>query len=441
MQFPSLVTINFVTTRLLFIFSLTVLTCLFTNRIVTGTDLSLAQTNAKAPEGAPRVIWDKGYPAFVNHLIFKKKTPLEKDWTHKAKITIDASAIDESLINFPILIDHSVLPQALLDGDGTQAAKSDGGDIRFSTKKNGGDPLPCEIVSINLDNDPAVSIAEIWVRLPAVSATNNTILYVWWGNASENQPAATDPLGSQAVWSDGYVAVYHMEGSYSGVADEVFDSSPSANHGTGRVSFSTDSVTGKVGGAQQWAQAGDALIVPHDTSLIGMNELTVSMWLYRNSRGTGNNWGRYLWKDDGYRFNGYYDNNQEVQLNSHHVSIFNPTGSPEYSNFNGHWFYFTNSWDGATETNNLYLQRTNTSADEFYTFTSNSLSGVGTAIVGSADIYIGNRNDLVRTLDGVIDELRIQSKARSNGWVKAEYNNIHNTASFFKPTGPVLPGS
>ncbi len=443
MLIPPQVTIHLAIIRLLFAVSLTVLTCLFTYKIATGSDLSIAQTNTKAPEGAPRVFSDKGYPTFVNHLILRKKTPLENDWAYKAKITIDAFAIDESLGNFPILINHKVLPQALLDGDGTQAAKSDGGDIRFSTKKNGSDPLPCEIVSINLDNDPAASIAEIWVRLPAVSATNDTILYVWWGNASVNQPLATDPLGSQAVWSDGYAAVYHMEGSYGGVADEVFDSSPNGNHGTGRVSYSTDPVIGKIGGAQQWVQAGDALIVPHDTSLIGMDELTVSMWLYRNSIGIGNNWGRYLWKDDGYGLNGTWSNGHELRLNTVHCGTLSPTISTDYPDSNGHWFYLANSWNGTIEANNYYLLRTNSTTDEFNTFTSNSISmsAVGSLITGSADIYIGNRNDLIRTLDGVIDELRIQSKARSNGWVKAEYNNIHNTASFFKPTGPVLPGS
>ena len=447
MLFPPKIKTTIATTRLFFVVSLTALICLFTYQIATGSDLSLAQSNSKAPEGAPRVIWDKGYPTFVNHLIFKKKTLLEKDWAYKAQITIDASTIDESLSNFPILIDHSVLPQALLDGDGAQAAKSDGGDIRFSTKKNGSEPLPCEIVSINLDNDPAASTAEIWVRLPTISATNDTTLYVWWGNGSSSQPAATDLLGGQAVWSNGYAAVYHMEGSYSGITDEVFDSSPNGNHGTGRVTFSTDPVTGKIGGAQQWAQAGDALIVPHDTSLIGMDELTVSMWLYRNTRGIGNKWGRYLWKNDSYGFNGYYDNGHEIFFNTFHGGTLSPSGSPEFSNCNNHWLYIANSWAGAANTNNYILIRSNSTADEIHVFTNDSLDiRIGSVIVGSADIIIGNRVDFVntpfnRTLDGIIDELRIQSKARSNGWIKAEYNNVHNIATFFKATGPVLPGS
>lgn len=406
---------------------------------------SLAAAEVKS---APQRLWDTGYPAIVHHLIFKK-TPLEKDWSHKAAITIDASAIDAGLSNFPVLVDHSVLPQAMLDADGTQSAKANGGDIRFSLKEDGSDPIACEIVSINLDNDPVSSTAEIWVHLPVVSATNDTSLYVWWGNPSENQPAATDPLGSQAVWSHGYAAVYHMEGNYSGVTDEVFDSSPNSNHGTARISNITDSVNGKIGGAQQWAQAGDALIVPHDASLVGMSELTISLWVFRNGNGLSNRWGRYIWKNDGYTLNGYNSDGSEVTLNSHHVGIFSSADLPEFNNFNGFWFYVANTWDGNTETNDLYVVPSNTTSLQIHTFSSDlSSRGIGQTIGGNEILTIGNleyfsrcSTSFCRTLNGTIDELRIQSIARSIGWVKAEYNNIHHTDTFFKPTGPVLPGS
>ncbi|GAB4152645.1 MAG: hypothetical protein Tsb0016_25080 [Sphingomonadales bacterium] len=149
-------------------------------------------------------------------------------WQRQAAITIDATRVAGSLGNFPVLLTEANLPLEMFDADGPHPARGDGGDIRFSADAAGATPLPAEIVRFTIDPDPANGSAVIWVKVPSLSASADTTIYIWYGAASAAQPGVTDPLGRNAVWSDD-LAVAHFATPPSGNAGDLINATGGAN--------------------------------------------------------------------------------------------------------------------------------------------------------------------------------------------------------------------
>ncbi len=53
----------------------------------------------------------------------------------------------------------------------------------------------------------------------------------------------------------------------------------------------------------------------------------------------------------------------------------------------------------------------------------------------SIDIGIGNQPSGGRTIDGILDEVRVIRKARSSGWLITEYNNHSDPGTFYSVSG------
>jgi hypothetical protein len=131
-------------------------------------------------------------------------------WDFKAEITISASLTTADLTDFPLLVDAASLPDALLTTGGGQAALPDASDIRFTTDALGANLIDHEVVSFTQDATPANATAELWVKVPSITAAGGGSIYVWWGNA------AALAVGLGNLWSD-YEHVFHMENA-SGVS-------------------------------------------------------------------------------------------------------------------------------------------------------------------------------------------------------------------------------
>ena len=59
-------------------------------------------------------------------------SPGSGGWAYSHELAVDADQVDGDHVDFPVLVRAAVLPPALLDADGGSAARSDGGDIRFT---------------------------------------------------------------------------------------------------------------------------------------------------------------------------------------------------------------------------------------------------------------------------------------------------------------------
>lgn len=153
-------------------------------------------------------------------------------WGRKQKITIDNTKVSGSgsHSDFIALITLDHLDTEVVDA-GANSALNGGGDIRFSSDSAGVTQLACEVVSFVTNATPGNRKCIIWVKVPAVSASVNTELYIWYSKASEVQPPATDTYGRNAVWSD-YRLVAHLIEAPSIAAGHYLDSTGNGNDGT-----------------------------------------------------------------------------------------------------------------------------------------------------------------------------------------------------------------
>jgi hypothetical protein len=134
-------------------------------------------------------------------------------WAHRIPITIESDDIDATLSDWTMVFDQafdSVLTQVdgPLDADGTRASLNGGGDIRFSSDEAGTVRLPCDIREWTTDNTPASATCEVAVKVPSVSSSVDTTIYMWWGKTGETQPAADADYGQYDAYDDDHEGVW-----------------------------------------------------------------------------------------------------------------------------------------------------------------------------------------------------------------------------------------
>ena len=143
------------------------------------------------------------------------------DYQFRKKITIQASQVMADQTGFPVLIS---LPS---DSDLAASARNDGYDISF-TASDGLAKLSHQIERF----DGTTGELAAWVKVPNVSSSINTDIYVYYGN-----PTATNQEDPDGVWDANYLGVWHLDETGSGALFEYRDSTANANHGTGGKDF------------------------------------------------------------------------------------------------------------------------------------------------------------------------------------------------------------
>lgn len=187
-------------------------------------------------------------------------------WTHRAPIVIQQSVITGSstLSRFPVLLTEENLPDDFLDSDLFQ---SDGGDIRFTADEAGTQQLPCEIVSFSGNATPSSATCEIWARVPEVSPSSDTTIYIWRKSGSGvSQPSASESVGRNGTWSD-YAAVYHGNDLTNATGGDAMSASGSV----------TSNVSGKIGAA--WDFATGSTLTATLNSLDNQPTKQISAWV------------------------------------------------------------------------------------------------------------------------------------------------------------------
>ena len=138
-------------------------------------------------------------------------------WKYRATFHIDHTKVTADYAAFSLVMrwNGSIgsLPSAMLQTGNAQAAKSDGGDIRF-TDANGNE-VPFDIVEWTQAAAVADARAEIWVRFVSLSSTVDATFYMFWGNAAASGYASSDPYGRYNAF-DGWNMVYHGNDTGSG---------------------------------------------------------------------------------------------------------------------------------------------------------------------------------------------------------------------------------
>jgi ribosomal protein L31 len=332
------------------------------------------------------------------------------DWVLYDSITIEQEYIDNDLTDFPVYINMSDLSPQFWN-----TVSASGGDIRIMTDDKT-EELPREIVSAST----TLETGELHFKANYLSSSTDTTFRIYYNGVAADY-ADSDTYGAENVWTNDYVAVYHLEEDPSGGVGAVLDSTRFNHDATGSTTMtSADLVSGKLGYSHDFdGTITDVLISATSTRLANLSPLTICSWyqhdtydvsgysaLVDKSTDGQNSWNLYVADTDDIGF------------------LTRVGGVLETSSVSTDWQYICATDTGAGGTNGITIYK-------------DGIDTGGTAVgfgVGSDDtnlpIRLGGGMDGF-SLDGRMDEVRIASSSRTAEWIKAEYINQSAPTDFY----------
>lgn len=311
-------------------------------------------------------------------------------WLYRKSITIDHTKVSSSnQTDFPILVD-------LTDSNLQANAQSDGDDILF-TSSDGTTKLDHEIELYT----SASGRLTAWVRIPTLSTSVDTVIYMYYGNAgASNQQNVT------GVWDSNYKLVWHLP---NGSSLTTNDSTSVANNGTATNATATE---GKVDGAA--AVTGTGYVNTTSSSGWGSSVqalMTVEIWAKITSTDSSL---RAAWR-----------------TNSNSIALYKDTDNV-WKYYNGSFISTGLSATAGTWNHIVVTQDAFGVADnvKLYTNGSKVYDGAGHGVYGTSGIRTGG-DEFGQNLNGAVDEFRISNIRRADSWILTEYNNESATSTFY----------
>ena len=188
-------------------------------------------------------------------------------YSYQRAIVIDHTHIPNSdQVNFPFLF-NTTDPAFATTANGGHVTSFTGNDIFFSTDPNGLTKLDHELEEYN----PVTGQVIAWVRIPTLSHTTDTVLYVFYGNASITS-SQQNPTG---VWDSNYMGVWHV--ANNGGQLSLADSTSNGNNATNNGAIPT---AGQIDGGMQTNGSTYATIgTPASLANLVQGNATFSAWV------------------------------------------------------------------------------------------------------------------------------------------------------------------
>jgi hypothetical protein len=172
-----------------------------------------------------------------------------------------------------------VYPFLATVANGGKVQNANGYDIVFTSDAAGQTPLDFEIDSYNGSNGTAA----FWVRIPVLSHTADTTIYMWYGNSN----ISSSQENKARVWDSNYVGVWHLsEGSGTTAYDSTFNKFNGVWGGSGGGSASTYySNSSNFAGPYAGFMIGsnNHVATNLDIQPSAMPSITMSAWIYPES--------------------------------------------------------------------------------------------------------------------------------------------------------------
>jgi YD repeat-containing protein len=327
-------------------------------------------------------------------------------------ITIDHTKVaNTDQTNFPILVSGAYSDMATV-ANGGSVTSSSGYDITFTSDAAGSSVLAFEQDVYN----PSSGAFTYWVKIPTLSHTADTTLYLFYGNSS----ITTDHSNKTAVWDANYVGVWHLaNGTTLSGADSTSNAYNLTNHN------GTPATTGQVDGAASFNGSNNYLS-NSVLSISAGSSITISFWNYVAAA-----------NQSGSAFTiGSSDIPNRIQANApwsdgtlywDYGTYSSGRISQSYSNYLGSWTYVALEFDSSSSKHSIYLNGALTASST----NSNTPQTVQTGIdIGAWPSYYEHGN---------IDEFRVSTNARSADWVSTEYSN-QSAPGTFSIIGSAAPG-
>lgn len=315
-------------------------------------------------------------------------------WQFRKLLVVDPSRVNAPLTDFPLLVDVTL----------DSGAQPDGDDVLFTDLA--GARLAHEIERY----DAATGHLVAWVKIPTLSSTAVTLVYLYYGNA-----AAANQQQPSSVWDTGHVMVQHLQET----SGNHYDSTSNANHGSPLVT-AQGSTNGLIDGADEFDGIDDYVDCGANGSLDITGSITVEAWTFSNA-GAGQH--RILAKD-------------RTGVPGKFI-LWNPSGSLAFQVAdaggtwyraqgslvkNGEWVHVAGVYDAATRKVRLYENGARVAE---VPGPPSLQSNLPTALT------IGASEDDLHNWNGIIDEARISNVARSDEWIAASFANMNGPGSFY----------
>ncbi|HWB82616.1 MAG TPA: DUF2341 domain-containing protein [Bryobacteraceae bacterium] len=294
--------------------------------------------------------------------------------------------------------------------NGGKVQSPNGYDIIFSSTCDPSTKLDHQVETYNAFD----GTIRMWVRIPNLSHTTDTVIYMWYGNAG----ILTSQENRTGVWDSTFQGVWHLS---DGVTLSATDSTQNGHNGT--ISAAT-AVSGQVDGAASFGGAGQLI----DIGNVGARPAqgTISMWLkapalanYPNAFTTaplGTNCG-----NAGIRFELHADGSFTAPTGGDSANCSAVAGPTFTTAFTPNvWHHLAVTWDASAGIETAYYDgRLGQSVFDPYWATT------------FGAVKIGAGFDSSRPWSGQVDEVRMEISARSAAWIAAEYANQFSPATFY----------
>ncbi len=356
-------------------------------------------------------IWKSSWPWYGN------------SFPYRVRVTADSAYVDADLNNFPMYFNVANIP---VDSNFWNHVREDGGDI-VMTSDDGITRLPLELVSFATSTHSG----EMYFKGNVENSTS-TIFYIYYGSSTASQPAFGAAYGRNAVWTNGFEAVWHLNSITS-----LSDSTGNGHNGT-YSGNPTNYSSGRLGGAIAFDGVGDYIstgVFGTNTIDFGNADYTASFWV----RPTDTTAGALMAK--GTNDTTWSSNEKQFFF----TSVAGAAGNGLIPNMVGWGCDWQGAAAGNTVTsgawNQLVYSRTDSTNTKaiYINNTSRTLVGnyntTNTADTNTWILYLGRRisSDVNPNEDyhGVMDEVRLSSTTRSSTWLSTEYNNQNSNSSYF----------
>lgn len=320
-------------------------------------------------------------------------------------ITIDHTQVGSSdTSSFPMAFFGTFSYLATV-ANGGKVTSSSGYDIAFVTDPSNGSATKLDFERVWWD--PTTGACEFWVRIPTLSHTTDTVIYIYYGDAT----ITTDQQSAAAVWDSNFGGVWH---GGDGTTLSLADSTSHANNGTNHSATET---TGQIGGAMNFSSAGGQYVdVGSDASINLTGPWTIEYWFKYTGSGTFQACVGNTGSGNGYLASSKWSGNQGL------VDIQN--GGTEGTLFSG----------ALTYTNPDYFAVTFVPSTSLRTYingnpSTSTVSGVG--LCGTSGATLFGKIAAGFNWDGWLDEIRISKVERSADYFTATYNNTKTSSTFF----------
>jgi hypothetical protein len=339
-------------------------------------------------------------------------------WNYRKKITINHTKVVANLIDFPVLINWTS------DSDLASGAQINGNDILF-TSTDGITKLDHEIELYVGSNGRLVA----WVRVPGLSSSTDTILYIYYGNSScGNQQ---NPV---SVWNSSYKAVWHLN-EISGTS--VKDSTTNNNIGTSQNGVTLGAL-GEIDGAENfdgivgWTNLGTSSSLNIGTSA----PFTIEGW-FKTTESYGTIVSFRHDTNDGADIDICVGYDGAVSSAGKLMGLARQdSGSSGYARItgptvnDGNWHYFV-----LTRNAGNIIELFCDGVSQGTSSGSESGGAITTNLRALASerrwVQVGYGNADQRYLTGTIDEIHISNMQRPSSWISTCYNNQIATSTFY----------